>query len=570
MHGLGAAVEIQCQVYSCERTRLAKSVAHGARVAKSPWLCAWLYFANILKIQGFFDDSEMLYRWLASKPAVRDIALRGLGDLLAMQAVWAREFRSYHDDGIAINAFKYLPRFAHTKTWHDRQFSEAVAVLTDAVQADRDNADGWWLLSYVNTHAGNWQQALDADRECSARSATTFEERFSNAAKTFPIDRAAGVSLYETALEAWSGWWRAVDAEVATAFDLRESDGTRYSEVGQSSTQSINARVVRDGKVISVQSELRFDASYVAEYDYAEILPQYGMVLANHRYLVADSAHMKPCHVPLFTDAVRAIAEDHALIVGRAAMQYAKSGCIHIGHNKNYYHWLLDDVPRLSLLHATGRYENSPILIDVNAAQWQITLLHRLGFEHSRLRAVDFSEPLGVNNLVVPSRLSKEMIAHPEAVRFIRNRLVPNADSLTPRPGKRIYLSRGEKTTARAMLNEGEVVEKFKRAGFLIIDTGRMTIDQQIDLFSDAEVIAGPGGAALTNTLFAPRDAKVISLSATNVTCHTFTSISAALGQEFWILNGISYPRANPTWIWSPCDFEIAVRDIDLCFANVL
>ncbi|MDR6383861.1 glycosyltransferase family 61 protein [Paraburkholderia caribensis] len=567
--GLGVKVEIERQIYLCQHTRLLKAVPHGASVTEHPWLSIWLYLANVLKLQGFFDDSEALYRWLSTKAAVRSIALRGLGDLLALQSTWAHEFRSYQADGIAINALAYLPQFAHVKTWHSRSFSEANAVLMDAVQAEPDNPDGWWLLAYLSSEAGNWQQALEADRECSLRSITTFEERFSNAARTFPLDRAAGVRLYETALESWSGWWRVLDAQLASAFELCDRNDTHYLGVGNPTTQLVSARVIRDEKVIPVQSELRFDASYVVEYDYAEILPQYGMVLANHKYLITDSAHVKPCHVPLFTEAVRAISDNRALVVCRAAMQYARSGCVYIGHNKNYYHWLLDEVPRLSLLQLSGQYQDAPILIDVSAAQWQIELLHRLGIEHSRLRAVDFSEPLGVNNLIVPSRLSKEMVAHPDAVGFMRAQLVPNADSLTPRPGKRIFLSRGEKT-ARSMLNENEVINKFKRAGFLIVDTGRMTLDQQIDLFSDVEIIAGPGGAALTNALFAPRNAKVISLSSTNVTCHTFTSISAALGQESWMLNGASYPRAHPRWIWSACDFEIAGQDIDLCFSQVL
>ncbi|CAE6870622.1 hypothetical protein R69746_08394 [Paraburkholderia aspalathi] len=570
LSGMCSGAQIYCQTYLCQHGRLAKPIPHSAQLVNSPWLCAWLYFANVQKIQGFFDDAEFIYRRLAGKPAVRDIALRGLGDLLALQAVWADEFAAYHTDGIAVNAFKDLKQYADVRTWHDRTFPEAIDVLAEAVQLNADNVDGWWLLAFVNTKACRWQQALDADRECSIRSAMTFEERFSHAARTFTIDPGGGAALYETALESWSGWWRVADVQMATAYDLRSHKGVSYHEVSKPSTHMLNAHVVRDEQVIPVQSELRFDASYVAEYEYAEILPEYGMILANREFLISDSAHVKPCHVPMFTQAVRATCGDRALIACRAAIPYVRSGCIYIGHNKNYYHWLLDEVPRLSLLLASGNYSDTPILIDVNAASWQIRLLHRLGIDHTRLRAVDFTEPLGMNALIVPSRLSKDMVAHPDAVRFMRNRLAPHADSVAPQAGKRIYLSRGAKTVARAMLNERAVVEKFKKAGFSIVDTSDMTIDQQIELFSDVEVIAGPGGAALTNTLFAPRDAKVISLSSTNVTCHTFTSISAALGQDAWMLNGISYAHPRPHWIGSVCDFEIAERDIDLCFKHIL
>ncbi len=160
-------------------------------------------------------------------------------------------------------------------------------------------------------------------------------------------------------------------------------------------------------------------------------------------------------------------------------------------------------------------------------------------------------------------------MAHPDAVRFIRDLLVPKADSLMPRPGKRIYVSRG-KDKNRAMLNEGAVLGKFKKAGFTFVNTGGMSIDQQIDFFSDAEVIAGPGGAAITNILFAPAKVKVVTLSSSNALNQTFASIAAALGQESWMLNGVSYARPEPYWIWSPFDFEISARDIDLCFEHVL
>ncbi|SAL15715.1 hypothetical protein AWB67_00368 [Caballeronia terrestris] len=208
MRGLGADVRPHCQTYICQRNRIAKTACHVGQLAHAPWLSAWLYFANVQKIQGFFDDSKFLYRELATKRTVRDIALRGLGDLLGMQAVWASEFEAYAFGGIALNVFKALKKNAHGDTWHERTFIEAIAVLTEAVQSNVDNADGWWLLAYINTLAGRSQAALDADHECSARSVITFKERFSNAARTFAVDQARGALLYETALESWSGWWQ--------------------------------------------------------------------------------------------------------------------------------------------------------------------------------------------------------------------------------------------------------------------------------------------------------------------------------------------------------------------------
>ena len=97
-----------------------------------------------------------------------------------------------------------------------------------------------------------------------------------------------------------------------------------------------------------------------------------------------------------------------------------------------------------------------------------------------------------------------------------------------------------------------------------------MTINEQIDLFSDAEVVAGPGGAAVANILFAPKGAKVLTLSPTAAPCETFSSMSNAIGQEYWYCLGASYARSYPRWVWTTFDFEIAEKDIRFCFEHLL
>lgn len=62
-------------------------------------------------------------------------------------------------------------------------------------------------------------------------------------------------------------------------------------------------------------------------------------------------------------------------------------------------------------------------------------------------------------------------------------------------PGRRLYLARRSQGIREArLLNERSLIERFKRAGFSIVDTGSMSLGEQIELFSGAEVIAGPGG----------------------------------------------------------------------------
>jgi capsular polysaccharide biosynthesis protein len=214
---------------------------------------------------------------------------------------------------------------------------------------------------------------------------------------------------------------------------------------------------------------------------------------------------------------------------------------------------------------------DAPLLVDVKLKTWQRDLLQRMGVESSRLRTVDFRESMVFRDLIAPSHLSRDMVAHPEAIRFIRNRLAPHADDAVPKAGKWLYLTRSSGAARRSsILNERRVIEKFKKAGFRVVDPASMTVAQQIEIFSDVEVIAGPGGAALANIVFAPRTAKVLALAPASALCETFASVASIIGQEYWWCSGASFARPYPAWIWTTFDCEISMRDIAMCFENLL
>ena len=76
---------------------------------------------------------------------------------------------------------------------------------------------------------------------------------------------------------------------------------------------------------------------------------------------------------------------------------------------------------------------------------------------------------------------------------------------------KRIVVSRGSSTTRR-WLNEDECMEFLNSLGFKLIDPSKMSLIEQINTFSRAEVILGPHGAGLTNLMFSCPGTKVIEI----------------------------------------------------------
>ncbi len=224
----------------------------------------------------------------------------------------------------------------------------------------------------------------------------------------------------------------------------------------------IESKIVHNLEIISCKNILEFGEIYLSRLKKAEILPEYGIVVADNELLIKESSHMKFCHISLFNSCIQEITDGGALIFTPKALPFEEENCIYIGSNRNYYHWLVDELPRLSLIETNKQYTEAPILIDKKTAKWQYDFLAMLGVEKNRLRAVDFGRPISFKNLIVPSRLSRYMVAHPQAIAFMRRKLLSTADDLKVKEGKRVYIMRtAHTTTGRTMLNEKNVIRKY-------------------------------------------------------------------------------------------------------------
>ena len=76
---------------------------------------------------------------------------------------------------------------------------------------------------------------------------------------------------------------------------------------------------------------------------------------------------------------------------------------------------------------------------------------------------------------------------------------------------KRIIVSRGSSTTRR-WLNENDCINLLDTLNFKLIDPSKLSLSQQVEAFSNAEIILGPHGAGLTNIMFCSPGTKVIEI----------------------------------------------------------
>lgn len=79
-------------------------------------------------------------------------------------------------------------------------------------------------------------------------------------------------------------------------------------------------------------------------------------------------------------------------------------------------------------------------------------------------------------------------------------------------PRRRLMVSRGD-GYKRRLTNEHAVSDAFAAEGYDTVDPGRMTIDEQIALFSEATSVVGALGAGMTNILFTPSGTNVLYIT---------------------------------------------------------
>ena len=173
------------------------------------------------------------------------------------------------------------------------------------------------------------------------------------------------------------------------------------------------------------------------------------------------------------------------------------------GAHHNYYHWLMEALPRLDL------YERSGLAIDRFYApirqRFQRETLSLLGIPSDRIVPATCGAHLAPARLVVSSvhgvisRTKTDFL-----VRRLAAHLGPSAG-----PARRIFISR---RGVRSLVNERDVVEKLRPLGFERHRLEGMPLASQIALFARAECVIGPHGAGLTNLVFCRPGTKVIEI----------------------------------------------------------
>ena len=154
------------------------------------------------------------------------------------------------------------------------------------------------------------------------------------------------------------------------------------------------------------------------------------------------------------------ICQSRGLLSGRIAIGVTPEA------SGNYYHWLLDLVPRVLLLkHAAQNFSNyDALLLNGSRANYEREILAALGVPPEKIRYVDSRERFQIASAVFPS-MDINVIA-PWKVHDLRD--LPFSGKQNQH--RRLYLSRA-RAAVRRIANENEISEVLRHRNFEIVES---------------------------------------------------------------------------------------------------
>ncbi|MEO1391068.1 MAG: glycosyltransferase family 61 protein [Cyanobacteria bacterium J06634_6] len=204
-------------------------------------------------------------------------------------------------------------------------------------------------------------------------------------------------------------------------------------------------------------------------------------------------------------------------------------------HKNGYYHTLIDNLPRLYLLHHPRfqDIEEIQLLCSSQPTAVEAFYLERLLPKNVKVIQTHHTKPYLLDDLIFPSFLSRRFSGYLPTQ--YRNWFIQLAGPKRPRQKRhRIFISRipTHKGAQRCILNEEALYGTLRPYGFQRYVLENLSIQEQIDLFYDAEAVVAAHGAGLTNTLFSER-IKTLEIFPMPFVVPHYYFLAKALGHQY-------------------------------------
>lgn len=327
-------------------------------------------------------------------------------------------------------------------------------------------------------------------------------------------------------------------------------------------TQSDNTKVLYREKVKLAFSPPKFDQYASAdsiliektEYDKYAVVFKNASILGNSNIIILQNSQVL-YDIKSLDIKERYCYSDNGIIHSKRKYLIYRNGHVKVNFEEaiwmggnfswNYYHLLFEFLIKFVKLNQLGIALSVPVLIDqicLDVPQF-LELLTLANQDKRQIIAIEKScryqakELYFINcpNFIPPNFINDKDI-RPEDVQFDIHSLLELRSLLLPYSSrrsfpKRFFISR-QNASGRRIFNESEVFRSLEEFGFSLVEPEKLSIVNQIALFSQAEIIAGGSGAALTNLLFCSKNCTAIVFAKNRLPFSGFSTIAYAVGAD--------------------------------------
>ena len=183
-----------------------------------------------------------------------------------------------------------------------------------------------------------------------------------------------------------------------------------------------------------------------------------------------------------------------------------------------YWHWMMDCVTRFRLLKAAGINTGDTLdamwIIDHSYLPFQLETFNALGINENAVLISHRYLHIEAETLIVPSYINPAadtttVTYSRHDLDFLRQLFHPHVTANNAHSMERIYLSR---RGPRSITNEQDFISFLHNEGFSIVHCEDLPVWRQAQILSNARVVIGLHGGALTNILFCKPGTTVIEI----------------------------------------------------------
>jgi len=206
----------------------------------------------------------------------------------------------------------------------------------------------------------------------------------------------------------------------------------------------------------------------------------------------------------------------------------------------NYGSFLFRVLPKIAALK-TNQLLDLPMIVYANHASYT-DLLVLAGVKAENIIRHDTNVITNVERLIIPSLRNPDAYLDATSVHFFQG-LIDKIGGHTI-SGRRIYISRLDHAkrggSTRVLLNEEQLIQRLTDIGIEIFEPEKHSSLEQIQVFSSAEMIIGPSGAGMFNTVFCRPGTKIIDIESEPHWIYAHTGLFASKGLRYGIFVGKS------------------------------